>query len=254
MVSNNMGQGGSGIPRGIEILVKKASVDLLFKQVLLDKRSGAAEMIGLALDPTEVAMLDSIPQEQLERIIVGTKVQPGIRTAFLGYTAAVMLAALGCTTPVKQAVAEDSNKEGGARPDVEHIYTQPTAPVWQDESGKVTVKAGVLSGMVSNSEGHRIGNPIVNLSGVVHDETTGQDVTVNLEFRGDEDGTFLLNPAPAGKFTVSAWGGSYMGDTKQNVVIGAGALTTLAFTLTQASPPGGARPDVPPASRGISPH
>jgi len=244
---------GNGIPRGIEILVKKAAVDLLFKQVLLDKRSQAAEMIGLALDPTEAAMLDSIPREQLEKIIAGTKVQPGIRNAFLGYTAAVMLAALGCSTPVKQAVADDINTEGGARPDIEHVVNKPSAPIWQDESGKVTVKAGVLSGIVSNVDGYRVEEPIVNLSGVVYDETTGKDVTVNLELRGEENGSFLLNPAPAGKFTVSAWGGTYMGQTKQDVVISAGALTTLGFTLTQASPPGGARPDIPPVTRGIQP-
>jgi hypothetical protein len=246
-------EAGIGIPRGIEILVKKAAVDLLFKQVLLDKRSGAAEMIGLALDPTEVAMLDSIPRAQLEKIIAGTKVQPGIRSAFLGYTAAVMLAALGCTTPVKQAVADDINTEGGVRPDIENILTKPSAAFWQDESGKITVKAGVLSGTVKSVDGERVEEPMINLSGVVHDETTGQDVNVNLEFRGDEDGTYLLNPAPAGTFTVSAWGGTYMGQTKQDVVISAGALTTLGFVLTQASPPGGARPDIPPVTRGISP-
>jgi hypothetical protein len=244
---------GNGIPRGIEILVKKAAVDLLFKQVLLDKRSGAAEMIGLALNPTETAMLDSIPREQLEAIIAGTKVQPGIRSAFLGYTAAVMLAALGCSTPVKQANVDDINTEGGVRPDIEHVVNKPSAPVWQDESGKVTVKAGVLSGTVSNVDGYRVEGPIVHLSGVVHDEATGKDVPVNMEFRGEDNGSFLLNPAPAGKFTVSAWGGTYMGQTKENVVIHVGALTTLAFTLTQASPPGGIRPDIPPPTRGIQP-
>ena len=39
------------IPRGIEVLVKKAAVDPQFRRLLLEKRGEAAKEIGLALDP-----------------------------------------------------------------------------------------------------------------------------------------------------------------------------------------------------------
>ena len=82
-------------PRGIEILVKKASVDGAFRVNLLEERSGAAERIGLKLDPAEAAMLDAIPEAQLTAIIEKTKVAPLLRPAFMGYAAAAMLAAVG---------------------------------------------------------------------------------------------------------------------------------------------------------------
>jgi len=82
-------------PRGIEILVKKASVDGEFKRYLLAERSGAAARIGLELDTAEAAMLDAIPEAQLVAIIEKTKVAPLLRPAFMGYAAAAMLAAVG---------------------------------------------------------------------------------------------------------------------------------------------------------------
>lgn len=92
------GEGPGDVPRGIEVLIKKASVDAEFKKLLTDKRSGAAEEIQLRLDPAEVAMLNSVPASQLEAIIARTKVSWKSRAAFLGRAAAVMLAALGTAT------------------------------------------------------------------------------------------------------------------------------------------------------------
>jgi hypothetical protein len=83
------------IPRGIEVLVKKAAVDPEFKALLLQKRAEAAREIGLALDPAEAMMLAVTPQTQLEAIIAQTTVAPTLRPAFLGRAAAVMLVALG---------------------------------------------------------------------------------------------------------------------------------------------------------------
>ncbi len=83
------------VPRGIEVLVKKAAVDAEFKALLLDRRAGTATEIGLALEPSEAAMLAAIPASQLEAIIEGTKVDEKARPAFLGRAAAVMIAALG---------------------------------------------------------------------------------------------------------------------------------------------------------------
>jgi hypothetical protein len=83
------------IPRGIEVLVSKASVDAEFRTLLLDRRASAADEIGLDLSPAESRMLDAIPAVQLEAVIGRTKVAPSNRRAFLGRAAAVMLAALG---------------------------------------------------------------------------------------------------------------------------------------------------------------
>jgi len=83
------------IPRGIEVLVKKASVDPNFRRLLLDRRAESAAEIGLELDPAEAAMLDAIPSAQLDAIIARTTVDPMSRGVFLGRAAALMLAALG---------------------------------------------------------------------------------------------------------------------------------------------------------------
>ena len=89
------GQSLGGVPRGIEILLKKASVDPGFKNLLLARRVEAAETIGLTLEPSEVLMLQSAPADQLEAVIDQTRVPQEHRRVFLGHAAAAMLAALG---------------------------------------------------------------------------------------------------------------------------------------------------------------
>ncbi len=86
------------IPRGVEVLLKKAAVDPAFKKMLLEKRTEAAEAIALKLEPAEATMLNAVPVKQLEVIVAKTKVSPSLRPAFLGYAAAAMLAALGVVT------------------------------------------------------------------------------------------------------------------------------------------------------------
>jgi TonB family protein len=83
------------IPRGLEVLIKKAAVDPAFRKLLLEKRAGAAEAIGLKLTAAEEAMLAAVPLPQLEGIITHTRISPKLRPAFLGYAAGTMLAALG---------------------------------------------------------------------------------------------------------------------------------------------------------------
>lgn len=82
------------IPRGIEMLIKKASVDSEFRQLLLKKRAEAAQDINLQLTEAERTILSSISTEHLEKIIVSTKVSPEHRKTFLGSTAVLMLAAI----------------------------------------------------------------------------------------------------------------------------------------------------------------
>jgi hypothetical protein len=121
----DMTDGASGIPRGVEVLVKKASVDHEFRKLLLAKRAEAATAIGLRLDPAEAMMINAVPAEQLDGIIARTTVSPMSRAAFLGKAGAVMLAALsagaGCeeVMPVK-GIAPDkppARKPGTAGPD-----------------------------------------------------------------------------------------------------------------------------------------
>src|SRR5512140_2192715 len=62
------------IPRGIAVLVKKASVDPTFRAPLLAQRAKAAGEIGLLLTPEETLMLNHVPAAQLEAIIARTSV------------------------------------------------------------------------------------------------------------------------------------------------------------------------------------
>jgi hypothetical protein len=110
------GKGVGAVPRGIEVLVKKAAVDPEFKALLLAERSAAADAIRLELNEAEAAMLDSAPGTQLESIIAKTTVSPKIKPAFMGRAAAVMLAALGVTVAAADAYPE-YEAATGARPD-----------------------------------------------------------------------------------------------------------------------------------------
>jgi len=89
------GQDVGDIPRGLEVLIKKASVDADFRQRLLQRRAEAADEIGLTLDPSEVLMLKAVPAAHLEATIARTRVPTEHRRAFLGTTASAMLACIG---------------------------------------------------------------------------------------------------------------------------------------------------------------
>jgi hypothetical protein len=118
-----------GIPRGIEVLVKKASVDSEFRAVLLKKRAAAATEIGLELSPAEVATLNSVPSTQIEQIIDNTAVPDEHRRVFLGKIAAAMLAILGiglsgCSTDPRDKLLRFS-RVGGIMPDDPEPGRQP---------------------------------------------------------------------------------------------------------------------------------
>jgi hypothetical protein len=80
------------IPRGVEVLLKKASVDPAFRDLLLEQRGEAARTIDLELTDAEREMLASVPAEQLKKIIDNTKVKPEHKSTFLGSVGRVMLA------------------------------------------------------------------------------------------------------------------------------------------------------------------
>jgi len=99
-MSEHSGQGVGPIPRGIEVLVKKASVDPEFRTLLLKQRAKAAEEIQLELSPAEALMLAAVPEAQLKTIIAQTSIAREHRRAFLGKAAVAMLAALAASSPV----------------------------------------------------------------------------------------------------------------------------------------------------------
>ena len=78
------GQKVGPIPRGIEVLLRKASVDPAFKELLLRQRGGAAESIGLKLEPGEAHDVDRRAGRQLEAVIARTSVPQEHRRAFWG--------------------------------------------------------------------------------------------------------------------------------------------------------------------------
>jgi hypothetical protein len=88
------GQPVGNIPRGMEVLVKKAAVDPEFRALLLAQRDQAAQSIGLTLEPAEAMMLRGVPAAQLQKIIAETVVPEEHRRTFLSYTGVAMLAIL----------------------------------------------------------------------------------------------------------------------------------------------------------------
>jgi hypothetical protein len=106
------------LPRGIEILLKKAAVDAGFRERLLAERAGAADLIGLSLTPAEAAALNAIPDRQLAAVIARTEVPLEARAAFLGYAAAAMLAALGALAGCKTTADYGAVKTTGINPDL----------------------------------------------------------------------------------------------------------------------------------------
>ena len=123
------------IPRGIEVLVKKAAVDPAFKALLLETRAAAADAIGLTLEPSEAAMLDAVPAAQLAAIVDHTSVSPMTRAAFLGRAATAMLAALGAAA-VEPAEAGDMPPPApeGIRPDLGARFVLYAVDDWKGET------------------------------------------------------------------------------------------------------------------------
>jgi hypothetical protein len=104
------------VPRGVEVLIKKAAVDEAFRERLLSERAQAAALIGLKLAPAEEALLANIPAAQLAATISRTVVKPDLRRVFLAGAAAAMLAACAATScgdpagpvPVSEGIRPDT--------------------------------------------------------------------------------------------------------------------------------------------------
>jgi acyl carrier protein len=102
-------------PRGLEVLVTKASVDGQFRALLLQSRAEAAAEISLELTPAETLLLNAVPAEQLDAVIARTSVPDEHRRAFLGRAAAAMLAALAAMAPpIASGGISARSRSGGA--------------------------------------------------------------------------------------------------------------------------------------------
>jgi hypothetical protein len=227
------GKGVGAVPRGIEVLIKKAAVDPGFKALLLAERSAAAAEIGLELSETETAMLDRVPGAQLEAIIANTSVSPRLRPAFMG-RAAVMLAALG-TGPVVYADVElvsdpteteiTQNVGSSKSPTMENIGIEKALT-----DGEVGV--GILSGRVVNENGAPLVNAAVKIEELDIVEYT------------DEDGYFIFNDVPIGYYTVKFRYPEHTSMTFTNLKIVADMTTNVNCDLQSTTL--GIRPDGAP--------
>jgi hypothetical protein len=88
------GPGAPLYPHGIEVLLRRAASDRVFREQLLEQRAGAAVAIGLELDPAEKAMLESIPRIQLLLTIERIEAAGEPRRGFLVKLAVAMLVAV----------------------------------------------------------------------------------------------------------------------------------------------------------------
>lgn len=128
------GRDNGTIPRGVEVLVKKAAVDSDFHRTLLERRAAAARQLGLELTASEKAMIGIVPERQLESIIAHTSVPDEQRRAFMGTAAAAMLAALGaglaagCAQSPTGIRPKEMPATDGIRPDMPQEAKPPPPP------------------------------------------------------------------------------------------------------------------------------
>jgi len=178
------------VPRGVEVLIKKAAVDPPFKKLLLEKRAGAAEAIALTLSAAEAAMLEAVPEAQLRAIVANTKVSPGLRPAFLGATAAAMLAALGTVSSCSKNKNDrrEFDRSFGCR--VAVIEERPLAHPEEIPIGEIPADKGVITGVVKTPREHPIAGVIITLQGTDYYAIPGE--------RGD----FVFNELPPGTYDL----------------------------------------------------
>lgn len=88
----------NNFPRGIEILLKKAKVDIQFKTLLLKNPLAAAKSIDLNLKENEKKILENTPKSILETMIQNTFVPKHHVKTFLTAKTAAMLALILAST------------------------------------------------------------------------------------------------------------------------------------------------------------
>jgi len=94
----------SDVPRGIEVLLRKAAVDEAFRESLLADFESAAKSIDLKLSTGERAVFGSVTSEALSGMIARVEVPAEHHSVFKGRIAAAMLTivagtAFACSPP-----------------------------------------------------------------------------------------------------------------------------------------------------------
>ena len=205
------GKETDSVPRGIEILVKKASVDSVFKEALLKERAAAASRIDLTLENSEVSMLNNIPQPHLEGMISATKVSPNMKQIFLGYTAAVMLAALTATASASdddsrgmtQGIRPDDVATRGIRPDIVE-YQKTPEPYFKKAESDAQLETGMLEVKITDRSSSVPLNSIkVYFIRAGSPGTVEQDRTEGLGYT-NALGVYRIEGIPVGKYSVEA--------------------------------------------------
>jgi len=201
------------VPRGLEVLIKKAAVDPAFKKILFEKRAGAAEVIGLKLTAAEEAMLAAVPLSHLEGIIAHTRISPKLKPAFLGCAAGVMLAALAAKAPDAEA-RDIVYKTYGIIPDI------PPETAATTET-KTPIEYGWISGQVTNENGDAVPKTLV-----IIEKSRWYAIT-------DENGYYQIRVVlvPEGVYTITASHGDYAPKTQTDVKVIPGIKTNLSFKL-----------------------
>lgn len=243
------GKDVDSVPRGIEILVKKASVDHAFREVLLKERAAAANRINLSLDDTEVVMLNNIPQSHFEGIISATKVSPNMKQVFLGYTAAVMLAALTATANaadddlrVSQGIRPaDFAKSRGIRPDAVELINKDTAAYFNKAESEARLETGGLEVKITDKINNLSLNSIkVYFFKKTNSETSGLGYT-------DALGIYRIEGIPIGTYyIIVAKDSKYFAQSKE-LEINANKENVINFQLVRTDQVAteGMRPDYP---------
>ncbi len=245
------GKDVDSVPRGIEILVKKASVDHAFREVLLKERAAAANRISLSLDDTETVMLNNIPQSHLEGIISATKVSPNMKQVFLGYTAAVMLAALTATANaadyddlMRQRGTRYKNTDfansRGIRPDAVE-YNKDTVAYFNKAESEARLETGILEAKITD----KISNLPLNSIKVYflkkdNSETNGLGYT-------DALGIYRIEGLPIGTYYITVAKDSKYFVQSKELEINANKENAINFQLVRTDQVAteGMRPDYP---------
>lgn len=142
-----------GIPRAMELLIKRAAIDADFRHRLLSERASLADQLAIPLDASERAMLSSIPEKQLSAIISGTRVPESQKGLLLG-SPATMLLLLAQLTFGGSGVPAHAQQTGHIPPSGSQVETAiraneqvPPAPAPRPsrESGQMMAPGGCLA-------------------------------------------------------------------------------------------------------------
>ena len=111
------------VPTGIQRLLRMAAVDAAFLKELIERRTEVAEAAGVQLSPSERAILQVIPAEQITAMAAQMPPPPKPRRDFLRKTAATAVVLLGgaalsdCDSCQSQSVSGGAGEAPPERPE-----------------------------------------------------------------------------------------------------------------------------------------